>query len=144
MNQKNITPVKANLTLLKKSYPLYLSPVSAGFPSPAEDYIERQIDLHEYLVKNPPATFFVKVEGDSMIGAGIFSEDLLVVDRSLEAEHEKIVIAVVDGELTVKRLIKNKSGITLQAENKEYKDIKISDDDELVIWGVVTSVIHNV
>ncbi len=127
-----------------KTYPLYQSPVSAGFPSPADDYIEQDINLHNYLVKNPPATFLVRAEGDSMLGAGIFSGDILVVDRSLTAQENNIVIAVVDGDLTVKRIQFTKSGVTLAAENVAYDPIYIQQDEELSIWGVVTNVIHSV
>ena len=85
--------------------PLFLVPVSAGFPSPADDYIENQLDLNKHLIKHPAATFFVKVKGDSMIDAGIHSGDILIIDRSLEATDKKVVIAVVDGELTVKNIL---------------------------------------
>jgi DNA polymerase V len=127
-----------------QTYPLYESPVSAGFPSPADDYIEQDINLHDYLVTNPPATFLVRAEGDSMIGAGIFSGDILVVDRSLNASDGNIVIAVVDGDLTVKRMYVTKTGVTLAPENSVYKSIRIAKDDDLMIWGVVTNVIHSV
>ena len=127
-----------------KTYPLYQSPVSAGFPSPADDYIEQDINLHDYLIKNPPATFLVRAEGDSMIGAGIFSGDILVVDRSLSAQERNIVIAVVDGDLTVKRIQFTKKGVTLSPENTDYSPIHIEKDEELSIWGVVTNVIHSV
>jgi DNA polymerase V len=127
-----------------QTYPLYESPVSAGFPSPADDYIEQDINLHDYLVTNPPATFLVRAEGDSMIGAGIFSGDILVVDRSLNASDGNIVIAVVDGDLTVKRMYVTKTGVTLAPENSVYKPIHIAKDDDLMIWGVVTNVIHSV
>ena len=128
----------------KKTYPLYQSPVSAGFPSPADDYIEQDINLHDYLIKNPPATFLVRAEGDSMIGAGIFSGDILVVDRSLNAQERNIVIAVVDGDLTVKRIQFTKKGVTLLPENSDYSPIFIEKEAELSIWGVVTNVIHSV
>lgn len=123
--------------------PLYISRVQAGFPSPAEDYIEGQLDLNEHLVKHKAATFFVKAAGDSMINAGIFPNDLLIVDRSLEARSGHIVIAVVNGELTVKRL-KFKNGIPLLCpENPAYPCITFSSFDEFSIWGVVTNVIHS-
>ena len=124
------------------SIPLFLEPVSAGFPSPSENYMEKQLNLHEFLVSHQTSTFFVRAEGDSMIGTGIFSGDLLVVDRSLEAVHNKVVIAAIDGELTVKRLIKYNNKTFLKAENPQYKDIVIEEGMELNIWGVVTSVIH--
>ncbi len=122
--------------------PLFLSGVSAGFPSPAEDYIDRKLDLNELLIKNPAATFFVRVAGDSMIGAGIHHDDILIVDRSLEAASGRIVIAVYNGELTVKRLVRDKKSIRLVAENPAYSPLIIDEDNDCEIWGVVTSVIH--
>lgn len=120
--------------------------VAAGFPSPADDYLkaETPLDLNEHLIKHPAATFFVRVRGDSMTGCGIFPDDILIVDRSLEAVHRKVVIAVVDGELTVKRLHKAGGKIMLMPENEGYKPIVIEDNMELEIWGVVTCVIHPV
>lgn len=124
--------------------PLYLSTVEAGFPSPAEDYVEGSLDLNEYLIKHPAATFFVRVSGDSMINAGIFPGDILIVDRSLEPVDKKIVIAVLDGELTVKRL-RYRAGIpSLEPENDNYSPIRISEEMSFEIWGVVTNVIHKV
>ena len=122
--------------------PLFLCGISAGFPSPADDYIDRLLDLNELLIKNPPATFFVKVAGDSMTGAGINDGDTLVVDRSIEAASGKIVIAAVNGELTVKRLVKNNDSCRLVAENPNYEPMEITEEINCVIWGVVTSVIH--
>ncbi len=124
--------------------PLYGSTVRAGFPSPADDYIERKLDLNTHLIKHPAATFFVKAAGESMINAGIQSGDILVVDRSLEASHNKIVIAAIDGELTVKRLSRKAGKVRLVAENPEFEPIDITEEQELVIWGVVTHVIHQV
>ncbi len=124
--------------------PLFMVPVSAGFPSPADDYVEGSLDLNEHLVKNPAATFFVRVAGDSMIDAGIHPGDILIVDRSLEPVDKKIVIAVINGELTVKR-IRIKSGqIYLVAENDRYKPVHITPDMTFDVWGIVTSVIHSV
>jgi DNA polymerase V len=122
--------------------PLYASTVRAGFPSPADDYIEMHLDLNSHLIKHPAATFFVTASGDSMTGAGISSGDMLVVDRSLEATHGKIVIAAINGELTVKRLSRIAGKIQLLPENTNYKPIEITGDEDLVIWGVVTHVIH--
>ena len=122
--------------------PLILCGISAGFPSPADDYIDRLLDLNELLIKNPPATFFVKVAGDSMTGAGINDGDTLIVDRSIEAANGKIVIAVVNGELTVKRLVKSNNSYRLVAENPNYAPLEISEESQFEIWGVVTSVIH--
>ena len=132
--------VKDNPTEL--SIPIFTSRVQAGFPSPADDHLEDALDLNTHLIHHKAATFFVKAQGDSMLGAGIQQGDILIVDKSLGAKSGKIVIAVVDGEFTVKRLHKYKGNITLKAENPDFEDIKISGDDELIIWGVVTSVIH--
>lgn len=123
--------------------PLYAARVAAGFPSPADDYIEGKLDLNEHLVKRPAATFFVRVEGDSMIGAGIHSGDILVVDRSLKPCHGKIVIAVLDGELTVKRLEQRKGVLRLLPENNSFPVVEITDAMDFMIWGVVTNVIHS-
>lgn len=122
--------------------PLLLCGISAGFPSPADDYIDRLLDLNELLIKNPPATFFVKVAGDSMTGVGINSGDILIVDRSIEAANGKVVIAAVNGELTVKRLVKDNNSCSLVAENPDYESLKINEESQCEIWGVVTSVIH--
>lgn len=129
---------------LKTHYriPLYSCPVSAGFPSPADEYIEGKLDLNCYLIHHPAATFFVRVAGNSMIDAGIHEGDLLVVDRSIEPRHGKVVIAVIDGELLVKRLkIKGKQPYLI-AEHRDYPPLKITEAMEFQIWGVVTSVIH--
>ena len=122
--------------------PLYSSRVRAGFPSPADDYIEQSIDLNERLIAHPAGTFMVRASGDSMTGAGIQSGDLLIVDKSLEPAHGKIVIAALNGELTVKRLSQREGRIQLLPENDNYPAIDITDDLDLVIWGVVTFVIH--
>ncbi len=122
--------------------PFFLNSIPAGFPSPADDYIESQLDLNELIIKHPTATFFVRVEGESMSGASIASGDILVVDRSLEAKSKCIVIAKVDGEFTVKRLIVREKGILLQSENDRYPSIEINHESDFQIWGVVTYVIH--
>jgi DNA polymerase V len=121
---------------------IFTATVSAGFPSPAADYEQGRLDLNKHLIKNPAATFFVRVTGDSMIGAGIHSGDLLVVDRSIEPRDKMVVIAVTDGELTVKRIRIRKNKITLEAENKNYKTRRINGEMEFEVWGVVTNVIH--
>ncbi|MDH3359649.1 MAG: translesion error-prone DNA polymerase V autoproteolytic subunit [Desulfobulbaceae bacterium] len=123
--------------------PLFACSVSAGFPSPADDYIEGKLDLNELMVANPAATFFVRVSGDSMIGAGIHHNDILVVDRSLEPVSGKVVIAVVDGELTVKRLARKGESVCLKAENPDYPDIKMSEGATCEIWGVASFVVHS-
>jgi DNA polymerase V len=118
--------------------------VSAGFPSPAEDYVEGKIDLNRHLIKNPAATFLVRVTGDSMIGAGIHSGDVLVVDRSLEPTQDRIVIAVINGELTVKRIYHERKRLYLMPENPNYPPILVDEGMELQVWGIVTNVIHPV
>ena len=123
--------------------PFYQNAVAAGFPSPAEDEMADKLDLNELLITHPTATFFLKVAGTSMINAGIHPNDILIVDRSLEPSHGKIVIAAVNGELTVKRLILNGKQVQLHAENETFPPIEITQDTELYIWGVVTNVIHS-
>ncbi|HVT63411.1 MAG TPA: translesion error-prone DNA polymerase V autoproteolytic subunit [Legionellaceae bacterium] len=122
--------------------PLYSGRVKAGFPAMVDDHIELHLDLNAHLIKHPSATFFVRASGDSMIGAGINSGDILIVDRSLEPRHGKIIIAAIDGELTVKRLYKQSGRLQLLAENNAYPPIDISCEQDLIIWGVVTYVIH--
>ena len=123
--------------------PIFLGRLPAGFPSPADDYLEGKLDLNRHLIKHPAATFFVRVTGDSMIRAGIHSGDLLVVDRSLEPADKNVVVAVLDGELTVKRLFKQNGILRLLPENLSYQPIEISPQQTIEIWGVVTSVIHS-
>ena len=137
-----IAAVRAFLEKEEARCPLYACHVKAGFPSPADDYIESYLDLNTHLIQHPAATFFVKASGDSMTGAGIRSGDMLIVDRSLDATHGKIVIAAIDGELTVKRLSRIAGSVQLLPENNQYQPIDITDMNELVIWGVVTYVIH--
>jgi DNA polymerase V len=127
----------------KRRQPLFMATVPAGFPSPAADYEEGKLDLNKHLIRNPAATFFVRVTGDSMLKAGIHSGDLLVVDRSIEPKDKKVVIAVVNGELTVKRIrIRKNRRLTLEAENDAYQNQEINDQIEFEVWGVVTNVIH--
>ena len=123
---------------------LYLNSVCAGFPSPASDYLEGEIDLNRYLIKNPLATFIVKSQGNSMLQAGIHSGDLLIVDRSIKAKNNSIVVASVDGDLIVKRIKISGKKYLLASDNKTYKDIKINNESDIFIWGTVTKVIHNV
>ncbi len=123
--------------------PLYSCKISAGFPSPADDHLEKNLDLNSYLIKNPTATFFVRVNGDSMINAGIHDNDILIVDRSLKPTHGKIVIAVVDGQMTVKRLYKQSGKLFLIPENKNFKPIEITENMSMEIWGVVITAIHS-
>lgn len=123
--------------------PFFSCRIAAGFASPADDHLDNPIDLNQLMVPKPAATFMLKVEGDSMIGAGIHDGDLLIIDRSKAVENGSIVIAVVHGELTVKRLQHDASGIQLVPENSAFKAIVISDESELHIWGCVTHAIRN-
>ena len=125
----------------KQPLPLFLEGVSAGFPSPAQDYVERSLDLNEFCVQHPAATFFVTVDGDSMIEAGILPKDILVVDRSLTPKHGDVVIASVFGELTVKTL-ELRPCVRLVPKNAKYRPIYIRGESELDIFGVVTNVIR--
>ena len=122
--------------------PLYAGGVSAGFPSPADDYLEGALDLNEHLVREPAATFFVRARGDSMVGAGIHDGDLLVVDRSEEARNDSVVIASINGELTVKRYVRRDGQVWLEPENPAYQAILLNEEDDVRTWGVVTNVIH--
>ena len=123
---------------------LYLNSVCAGFPSPANDYLEGEIDLNKYLIKNPLATFIVKAQGNCMLQAGIHSGDLLIVDRGIKPKNNSIVIASIDGDLTVKRIKVSGKNFFLNSDNKDYGNVKINNESDIFIWGVVTKVIHNV
>ncbi len=122
--------------------PYFMTSIQAGFPSPADDFVDTKLDLNEYLVKHPAATFFVRVSGDSMTGAGIYDTDILIVDRSLDARPEMIIVAALDGELTVKRLKKKDDTVILAPENDQYEPIIVSEESDFSVWGVVTAVIH--
>lgn len=140
MNQqpKNVSAVSpARLEEKKHETPLFSSRPAAGFPAPGDDLVEKPLDLNDLLIDNPTATFFVRVAGDSMEGAGIFDGDVLVVDRSVEANDGRIVVAAVFGELVVKRLRKYQNHAELVSENDAYKPVNISDVDDVYIWGVV-------
>ena len=123
--------------------PLFSEAVSAGFPSPAQDYVEKTLDLNELCIKRPAATFFVRVEGESMIQAGIYAGDILVVDRSVTAEHGDTVIVAIDGEMTVKEL-QLRPTVRLVPRNPVYPAIEIAEGTVLDIFGVVTNVIRNI
>ncbi|MDH3256900.1 MAG: translesion error-prone DNA polymerase V autoproteolytic subunit [Nitrospinota bacterium] len=123
--------------------PLASCRVEAGFPSPADDYMEGSLDLNEHVIKHPSATYFVKASGDSMTGAGIFDGDLLIVDRSLEPAHGRVAIVELDGQLTVKRLLKSQGRFSLHSENASTPPIELQEETEVVVWGVVTHVLHN-
>lgn len=126
----------------KLSLPLYAGHVEAGFPSPADDHMERMLDLNEEIVRNPAATFFVRVQGHSMKDAGIHPGDILVVDRSLPPSDRQIVVAMIDGEFTVKRLRKRQGKVFLEAENPDFKPIEIREEQDMMVWGVVSYIIH--
>lgn len=145
INLKTIStqPLKIleNPTIL--AIPLFTSRISAGFASPADDHLENSLDLNQLLIPKPSATFMLKVDGDSMIGAGIHDGDLLIVDRSETAVNGSVVIAVVQGDLTVKRLKRDASGVWLIPENPKFKPVQIDETSDFLIWGCVTYVIHN-
>ena len=122
--------------------PLVSSSVVAGFPSPAEQYAENPLDLNEWMVRNAPATFYVRVAGDSMNGAGILHNDILIVDKSLDAQNGDVVIASVNGEFTVKYLRKRGMAVSLEAANPNYHPIQFTSEMELQTWGVVTGLVR--
>ena len=124
------------------SVPFYENSVSAGFPSPAEDFMDLEMNLQDYLIQHPSATFCVRVTGDSMIKAGISSGDVMIVDRSLETKDGSIVLAVLNGEFTVKRIKKNNNKLLLNPENPKFSPIVVSEEMDFQVWGVVTHVIH--
>ena len=128
-------------------YPMFLTfykeAVECGFPSPARDFTEGTIDLNEELIPRPNSTFIVRARGDSMIGSGIYPGDLLIVDRSLSPRNGSIIIAVLDGELSVKGLKLNNDQVTLSSSNSNYSDVVVSEEMDFTIWGVCTNVVHN-
>jgi DNA polymerase V len=136
-------PMAAAQLVPVQLYPLYGCKINAGFPSPADDYIESRLDLNEFLVKHKEATFFLRVKGDSMAGANIHDGSLLIVDRAAAPKHNDIVVAVVNGELTVKRLYRRGGVVKLLAENEAYPEILIKPENELIVWGVVQHVVHS-
>tara|TARA_B100000941_G_scaffold45153_1_gene27954 strand:+ start:349 stop:804 length:456 start_codon:yes stop_codon:yes gene_type:complete len=128
-------------------YPMFLTfykeAVECGFPSPARDFTEGTIDLNEELIPRPNSTFIVRARGDSMIGSGIYPGDLLIVDRSLSPRHESVIIAVLDGELSVKSLKLENDQVTLSSSNPNYSDVIVSEEMDFTIWGVCTNVVHS-
>lgn len=126
----------------KFKIPMFAHTVQAGFPSPADDYIADTLDLNEHLIHHKEATYFVHASGNSMVGAGIHDGDIMIVDKSITPSNGSIVIATVDGEFTVKRLEKSRNSVRLMPENPKFKPIEFKNEQELQIWGVVTSVIH--
>lgn len=139
--ENEITDIRQFDPVTKIEIPLVTERVQAGFPSPAQDYIDKKLDLNEFLINNANATFIVRANSLSMLNAGIDINDALIVDRSIEAQHRDIVIACVDNEFTVKRLIIDAKGCWLKAENEEYPDIHPQEGQQFEIWGVVTNVI---
>ncbi len=138
----NVDAIYAPDLSTRYALPVFLGRLAAGFPSPADDYIEGRLDLNRHLIKHPAATFFVRVSGDSMIDAGIHHGDLLVVDRSLDAVDGNVIVAALDGELTVKRLFKQGEILRLLPANSDYQPIEILSQQTFEIFGVVTNVIH--
>ena len=141
MNKKQISFLKINSEELK-DFPLYENAVQCGFPSPADDFLDLDINLNDYLIKHKSATFCVKVNGSSMNGVGIHSGDVLIVDRAESVKNNSIVLAVIDNEFTVKSIKKNAGKLYLNPANDNYKPIEITEDMNFHIWGVVTFVIH--
>lgn len=141
-NSNNAEIFSVDYNASKKSFPLLLTIVPAGFPSPADDYVEHKLDLNEHLIQHPTATFFVRVEGDSMIDANIYSGDILIVDRALEVHHNSIVVAHMYGEFTVKRVEKKNNQLYLAPANKNYAPLLITSEMDIEIWGVVSYIIH--
>ena len=150
MNQQILRPgpsiesVYALDPVTRRPMPFFAETISAGFPSPADDYIDRRLDLNELLVRHPAATFFVKVSGDSMTGAGISSGDILIVDRAETPGTGSIIIAALNGELTVKRLVRDGDALLLAPENSAYRPIGITPEMDFQVWGVVIHVIRTV
>jgi DNA polymerase V len=140
---KNLTIYSPEKSQLKKR-PIVNEDIAAGFPSPAEDFKEVRISLDQELVKNEDATFYARVRGNSMIDANIEDGDLLVIDRSLETRDGKIAVCMIDGEFTIKRLKVEKDCVYLMPENKDYKPIKVTEENELIVWGIVTYVVKKV
>ena len=131
------------MSLRLNNIPLLAGLVSAGFPSPADDYTEESIDLNEHLITNPFSTFFLRVKGDSMINSGIYDKDLIIVDKSLTPKPGNIVIAMIEGEFTVKRFSIKNNKLYLKAENHNYPDFKFKNHIDVQIWGVVIYSIHS-
>ena len=140
MKKNNIYKADNNLSL---SIGLHLTSIEAGFPSPADDHLDISLDLNDYLIKHPSATFYIYVKGDSMINDGIYNGDIMIVDRSLTPKTKDIVVAMINGESTVKRMYRKNNKIYLNPGNKDYQSIYITDDMDFQIWGVVTHTIHH-
>ena len=137
-----ISKIYSSLIKNKNKIAFYNSSIPAGYPYPAEDHIDIPLDLNEHLIRHPAATFYVYAKGNSMQNSGIYDGDLLIVDRAVEPKLKNIVIAIIDGEFTVKRISKIKNKIYLLPDNKEYQPIEIKDSSNFQIWGVVIYTIH--
>ena len=143
-NNLNIIDIYPCHIKTNQSIPFWESLIPAGWPSSAENYLDKSLDLNEYLIKHPSATYFIKVIGNSMINAGINSGDILIVDRSLSVINKKIIVARINNEFTIKRILFKNNTVLLVADNDEYKPITITEDMDFEVWGVVTTVIHHV
>ena len=128
--------------MVKNLIPLFSSRVQAGFPSPADDFIEQDLDLNDYLIEHPAATFFIRSIGRSMVLDGIFPDDILIVDRAKMVKNNDIVVASLNGDFTVKRFCKTNQKVILKPSNPDFKDIFVNSEDDFQIWGVVTYVVH--
>ena len=142
LNQLEIVGQSVSENAKVISLPLYLDRISAGFPSPADDYIEAELDLNRYLIRNPPDTFMVRVKSDALAGAGILDGDILIVDRSIGPRHGMIVVAMVNGEMSVRRLNRKNGNWVLDPENKDFQPLRIKPGQDLEIWGVVTGMVR--
>jgi DNA polymerase V len=141
MEISKVSPKLSN-SLKNIKLPLYATNVSCGFPSPADDYIDSVLDLNEKLISKPAATFFVKAKGDSMVGAGIHDGDLLIIDRSITARSGQVVLAILNGEFTLKTLKRSNGKIWLQPENTKYQSILVNEEMQFEVWGVAIHCIH--
>lgn len=144
IHKSNTLDIYSAETSIELSLPIVESGISAGFPSPADDFIDVSIDLNKELIKHPNSTFYGRVRGDSMIGAGLSDGDLLIIDKSLEPKDNKIAVCFIDGEFTVKRIKIVKGGVNLVAENDAYAPIRVTEDNDFIVWGIVTTVIKSV
>ena len=144
LHKGNISDIFSADTETELNLPFVDSGISAGFPSPALDFIDWSIDLNKHLIKHPSATFYGRVKGDSLKNAGIENGDLLIIDRSLEPTNGKIAVCYIDGEFTAKRIQINKDEILLIPENENYQTLKVTADNNFLIWGIVTHVIKDV
>lgn len=144
LHTSKIIDIYSALTESELELPYVDAGISAGFPSPALDFVDLTIDLNKHLIKHPSSTFYGRVKGDSLKNAGIDNGDLLVIDRSLEPLNGKIAVCYIDGEFTAKRIKQSKNELWLMPENEEYKPIKIEHENNFFVWGIVTHVIKNV